>query len=74
MLFFKKKEHTLREKIAKTLEAVIIGAGLILFWRGIWMLADVYLFPDSRVISGTISLIIGLSILGFTENLIPQIL
>lgn len=74
MWFFKKKEHTLREKIAKTLEAFIIGAGLIFFWRGIWMLADVYLFPDSRAISGAVSLIIGLAILGFTENLIPQIL
>lgn len=43
--------------------AILIGAAIILFWRGIWMLADEFLFPSIHWLSAVIGLVIGLVIL-----------
>ena len=47
----------------KYLRALLIAVGAILLWRGIWTLADLYLFPHKMWISGIISVIIGLALL-----------
>ena len=39
------RRPTLTELWLKRLEAFFVGAAIILFWRGIWNLADEYLFP-----------------------------
>jgi hypothetical protein len=49
--------------------AIIIGFAVIAYWRGIWDLLDLYLFPNDRVVSYTISVIVGLLILLFTKHL-----
>ena len=43
--------------------ALLVGLALILFWRGAWMLADLYLLPDNPFLSAIISIIIGILIL-----------
>ena len=43
--------------------ALLVGFALIFFWRGVWMLADFYLFPDNPNISAIASIIIGMFIL-----------
>ena len=43
--------------------ALLVGFALILFWRGVWMLADLYLLPDNPTISAIASIIIGILIL-----------
>ncbi len=47
--------------------AVIIAFAVIAFWRGIWGLMDLYLFPDNYELSLWTSLIIGLVILVATH-------
>jgi hypothetical protein len=42
---------------------VITSLAIVSFWRGVWGLMDIYLFPENRVLSLVISLIIGLVIL-----------
>jgi hypothetical protein len=41
--------------------------GVILVWRGIWVLTDRYLFPDNPDVSAIISIILGIIIL-YVEN------
>ncbi len=43
--------------------AILIGFAVISFWRGIWGLMDLYLFPNNLALSFTISTIIGILIL-----------
>jgi len=45
------------------LAALLVGTGIVLLWRGIWDLADVYLFPSQDVLSAAVSILIGFLIL-----------
>ena len=63
------KEETYKRKI-KTWErkhhvitAILVGFALIIFWRGVWMLSDLYLFPDNPTLSAVISIVTGILIL-----------
>ena len=58
------------KKISRTKKiifAIIIGFAVISFWRGIWGLMDVYLFPKNYTLSLIISTILGLLILIVTH-------
>ena len=65
---------TLVEIWMKRFEAFFVGAAIILFWRGIWNLADHYLFPGSSNLSAFASLVIGLGILILSKNFVNQFL
>lgn len=47
--------------------ALLIGTALILFWRGIWHLADLYLFPKSPATSAVASIVLAIVILYFRD-------
>lgn len=53
---FLKKEHP-------NINAIIIGASLIMFWRGLWGLMDLYFFPDNEILSYITSALLGLFLL-----------
>ncbi|MFZ2255394.1 MAG: hypothetical protein WAW59_04660 [Patescibacteria group bacterium] len=40
-----RKRHTRAELWKSRLEAFLVGSAIILFWRGVWNLADLFLFP-----------------------------
>lgn len=42
---------------------IITSLAIVSFWRGVWGLMDLYLFPRSPELSFTISIFIGLGIL-----------
>ncbi len=42
---------------------LLIVAGVVLVWRGIWHLADRFLFPDYPLLSEALSILIGLFLL-----------
>ena len=52
--------------------AIIVGLGIVLFWRGVWQLLNVYLFPQNYELSNWISLIVGLIILIATGRLVKN--
>lgn len=60
--------------LKKVLFAVLIGVAVITFWRGIWGILDIYLFPNDYSISSWASVLIGLFILGITRSLRKQII
>ncbi len=66
-----KKEASYIKKVFYTL---IIGFAIIFFWRGIWGLMDLYLYPNNLALSYLLSVIIGILILSLTENLIKKLI
>jgi hypothetical protein len=58
----------------QTIFAVIIGFAVICFWRGIWGLLDVYLFPDNYILSLWASFFLGLSILIATHYVTKELM
>jgi len=54
--------------------AILIGIAVILFWRGVWAVADVLIFPDDYLLSGIISLLLGLFILITSKYLIRELI
>ena len=55
------------ERKHPVLAAFMIGLALIMVWRGIWLLADEYLFPGNTIVSALVSIAIGLIILYFRD-------
>jgi len=51
----------------KTLFAILIAFAVISFWRGIWGLMDLYLFPNNLQLSLWTSLFLGIFILVITN-------
>ncbi len=43
--------------------AMLIGSAVVLVWRGVWNLADVYLFPNQDVASAVVCIVIGFLVL-----------
>lgn len=51
-----------------------IAIAVVFFWRGVWGLMDLYIFPDNLTLSYIISLVIGLGILTSTRMLYDQLI
>jgi len=66
----KRKKRTFE----KIIYAVIIAFAVVSFWRGVWHLLDIYLFPGDVLLSSWASLAIGLLILYLTKNLIRELI
>jgi hypothetical protein len=67
-----KRKPTLFHLWKARVEAFLVGSAIILFWRGIWNLADHYLFPDHSNLSAFASLFIGVGILILTHKFVNQ--
>lgn len=61
-------------KHEKIIFALIIGIGIISFWRGIWALSDNLLFQGEPVKSAVTSIIIGMAILILTGSFVKKFL
>ena len=59
--------------IQKVVYTILIAFAIICFWRGIWGLMDEYLFPSNKNLSYIISLLLGVTILYSTKNLIRNL-
>jgi len=57
----------------QVLYALLIGTALIMLWRGVWGLLDIYLFPDNKTVSFALSVIIGILILSATGKIIKEL-
>ncbi len=64
----KKESH-----LKKVFFTIIIAFAIISFWRGTWGLMDIYLFPNSHVMSFSVSILAGVIILYLTKNLVKRL-
>ncbi len=51
------------KELHPTINAIVVVIAIIMFWRGIWGLIDLYLFPDSPTFSHLLSILLGALIL-----------
>jgi hypothetical protein len=51
----------------QTIFAVVIAFAVIAFWRGVWGLLDIYLFPGKIELSLWASVVLGIAILAATH-------
>ena len=58
----------------KIFYATIIGFAVICFWRGVWGLLDIYLFPNQYALSLWISTLLGIVILISTHHLVKELM
>ena len=54
--------------------ALFVGTGVVLFWRGVWGIADLLIFPSNDIMSYIASVVIGLLILYFTHYLTKELI
>lgn len=66
--------HRSRPTHHKAFTALLVGTGVVLFWRGLWGLADLMMFPGDPILSNLLSLIIGIGILSFTHYLVRELM
>lgn len=59
---YKKKVRKF-EKRHHIFAALLVATALVLFWRGVWHLADEYLFPNHPILSAWICVLIAFLIL-----------
>ena len=50
------------------LEILLLVFAVVFVWRGIWGLADLYLFPSNKTLSLVVSILIGLLLLYFHDK------
>ena len=64
-----KKERSLK----KVFYTILLGFAIVSFWRGVWGLTDLYVFPNNYELSLWISAFLGIAILYMTKNLIEKL-
>ena len=52
----------------------MISVAVVLFWRGVWGLMDLYVFPNNLLMSYLISIAIGLGVLAATRMIYDQLI
>lgn len=62
------------KKNHKRIFAFIIGTAIILVWRGIWGLADLYIFPKNETYSYLASIVIGIIILASSHYMMEGLI
>ncbi|MFA4953015.1 MAG: hypothetical protein WC584_02225 [Candidatus Pacearchaeota archaeon] len=60
--------------LRKVIYTILVAFAIVSFWRGVWGLMDIYLFPKNHPLSLVVSLIVGISILYFTNHLIKHLI
>ncbi|MBT4165964.1 hypothetical protein HOE04_02920 [archaeon] len=65
-----KKEESRAKAIIYT---IIIGFAVIAFWRGVWGLLDIYIFPNNLELSLWTTTFLGIIILISTHHLIKEL-
>ncbi len=57
-----------------TLFAMLVGLAVVFYWRGVWGLIDLFLFPDNEALSYAVSILLGLVVLRSTRYLRKELI
>lgn len=66
--------HHKKKKTHKIWFALLIGTAVVSFWRGMWGIMDVLIFPNDYLASSIVSLGLGLSILAITHYIVKELM
>jgi len=53
--------------------SIIIGLAIVMFWRGLWGIMDLYLFPGNELLSYIVSGALGLFLLYINDFRLSEI-
>jgi len=67
------KKFSQMSNFKQILFALLIGIAVVSFWRGVWELLDIHLFPNNRELSLWVSLVIGVVILITTHYAVREL-
>ncbi len=73
MGWIQKKDAKQRRNFKTISYTILIAFAIVSFWRGVWGLMDIYLFPNNPVLSLSVSVLIGLVILYSTKHIIGEL-
>ena len=65
---------TKKRSVKKIGYTILIAFAIVSFWRGVWGLMDLYLFPNNLTLSFSISVLIGIAIVFLTKHLIDKLI
>jgi len=63
-----------KRSIKSIFQVLLIAFAVVAFWRGVWGLLDVFLFPNNYVLSLIISALVGIIILYLTKHLLKDLI
>jgi hypothetical protein len=52
--------------------ALLIAFGIVALWRGLWVMMDAVLLPENKLLSGAVSTLIGIAILGGLHVIVSE--
>ena len=55
-------------------EKLITAIAVVMVWRGVWNLLDTYLFPQHKILSDVLSIVIGLLLLYLPDGEIDDLI
>ena len=61
------------QNLKKNFTIFVLAVGIVLVWRGVWGLLDLYLFPGNEALSFTVSIIAGIVILYFNDGKLNEL-
>lgn len=61
--FFSMKWYRKFKKRHRVLHILIVAIAVVMFWRGIWQILDIYLFPGNQFISSAACILIAFLVL-----------
>lgn len=56
-----------KRNLKRNLEVLLLVVAVVLVWRGVWGLTDLYLLPDYPALSFSLSVLVGLALLYFHD-------
>lgn len=67
------KNNKKKRNLKNILFTIVIAFAIVSFWRGIWGLMDLYLFPENQVVSLLVSVLLGIIILYLSKHLLTSL-
>lgn len=61
-------------KKKENLSLFVLAVGVVLVWRGVWGVADLFLFPNNQALSFLVSIVVGIGILYFNDRKLSKLL
>lgn len=67
------KKNTSHNKRKRNIRYLMIGIAIVMFWRGVWHLLDMYLFPDYPLWSNLICILLAIIIFLIDDGEIEEL-
>ncbi len=64
----------MRKKVKKNLNIIIVCVCIIMIWRAVWDMCDLFIFPDNQILSDIICFVIWIVVLLIDDGKLEELL